>query len=106
MTAEREAMTPPEIRDELRALASNPPKNVWRRMFNLADAIAAYLCEVEPVYQVRYVIMGSEKEWFEVCRGDFEKLAAFRCDDIVTQERRILYTHPPEPARDAKDGAW
>lgn len=103
---DREAMTLERIRDYHRNQTiwlKDHPSHVSFHKACIA-AIDAHLSRAaEPVYQVRYVIMGSEKDWFEVCRDDFEKLAAFRCDDIVTQERRILYTHPPEPARDAKD---
>src|SRR5690348_14094394 len=57
----------------------------------------------EPVYQVRFVIMDESKEWFEVCREDFEKLAAFRNDGVITQERRILYAAPQPPSAMAQE---
>jgi hypothetical protein len=76
-------------KDGLRAMCIEAQK----RLHKLFPAIDALARATEPVYQIRTY----DGKWLDDTRDNY--LAVRECD------RRILYTHPPEPARDAKDAA-
>lgn len=105
MTAEREAMTERQAFEKWVLDSREVPANFNRTPSGYFDwvtesvwaawqaAIAHLSRAAEPVYQAR----ATDDSWWDVSEELYVATSA--------TGRRILYTHPPEPARDAKDAA-